>query len=95
MEKEKQIQDFTIQEIIEYFGKEQLLSGLGYDEDMCFETDVDLTEYVIDNSEWIGIPLFEKFEYMNDQRIYERTVELLESCKIPHNEWDKFLREYE
>ena len=89
-----QISDFNIKEVIEYFGKEELLFELELSEEFCFGTDSELTEYVLDN-DWLDIPLFEKFEYMNDQNIYERTIKLLESCKIPHNEWDKFLREYE
>lgn len=89
------LDSYTIKEIIKHFGKDEILSEMGYDAEFCFDSDADILEYVYDNSEWLGVDLKPEFMYMNDNEIYNRVVELIEDIKIPYNEWDKFLKGYE
>ena len=84
-----------ISDVLENFTATDLLNALGFDEDLCFTSDKELGDYVIENADYIGIPLKPEFKYQQDQNVYERVVELLERDKLTYSDWDDFLKKYE
>ena len=87
--------DIGIEDVIDHFGEDDLLEEMGYSSDLCFKTDLDLSEEVHENSEAYGIDLQPYFKYNNDKDIYDRVLSLLENDKITYQEWDNFLKKYE
>ena len=49
------MEEYSIEEFVDHFGESKILNQLGYDEELCFENDSDLVDYVIDNSGYLGI----------------------------------------
>ena len=84
-----------IEYAVDYYTKDKLLKQMGYIEDLCFETDVDLKEAVEENPEAYGIELKTEIESMNDQDIYDRFTTLLYTNKLTHQQWDEMLSKYE
>lgn len=89
------LEEIEIENLIEYHGKDKLLEGLGYAEDMCFKTDIELKEAVEENPEVYDIELKTKLDSMNDQDIYDRFTTLLYTNKLTYQEWDEILNKYE
>lgn len=87
--------EIELDEIIEYHEKEIILGKLGYSEDLCFKSDIDLKEAVEFDPGQYDIELKERFDTMNDQDIYDRFVELLSKNKLTYSDWDEFLKKYE
>ena len=92
---EEILDDIGIEDVIDHFGEDDLLEEMGYSSDLCFKTDLDLSEEIYENSEAYGIDLQPYFKYNNDKDVYERVLSLLENDKISYQEWDKFLKKYE
>lgn len=88
------LDEIGISSVVSHFGESELLEEMVYDEDLCFETEVDLVDYVHCNdlSEY---GLEKKFESMNDQEIFDRVQDLIGKYKVPYEIWDKFLKQYE
>lgn len=84
-----------IEHAVDYYTKDKLLQKMGYAEDLCFETDVDLKEAVEDNPEAYNIELKTKLDSMNDQDIYDRFTTLLYTNKLNYQQWDEILNKYE
>ena len=82
-------------DVLEKYTSTELLNALGFDEDLCFYSDKELSEYAVENADYIGIPLEPEFKYQQDQNVYERVVELLERDKLTYSDWDDFLKTYE
>lgn len=89
------LKEIDIDDIIKHHTKDTLLHKMGYDEDLCFETDVDLKEAVEENPEAYNIELKTKLDSMNDQDIYDRFTTLLYTNKLTHQQWDEMLSKYE
>lgn len=85
---------FTKSDVINHFGESELLQEMGYSEEYCFETNLDLKEYVIENSSDLEIELAPYFNYMVDKDRYDRFVKLLEKDKFGF-ELDEFLDKYD
>lgn len=88
------LDDFSIKEVIDYFGVDALLYEMGYDEELCFQTDQDLINYVIENASYIGVPLEPHFKYHIDKERYDTFVDLLERDKFGF-ELEEFLSKYD
>lgn len=89
------MEEFSIEEFVDHFGESKILHELGYDEELCFENDSDVVDYIIDNSQYLGIKFEPEYRYHNDQDVYNRVVELLNKDKLSISEWDEFLQKYE
>ena len=49
------MEEYSIEEFTDHFGESKILNQLWYDEELCFENDSDLVDYVIDNSGYLGM----------------------------------------
>lgn len=90
------ISDFTIEEVIEHFGEGELMQAMGFDEDLCFVSDKDLTDYVLENAFWLNIPLTEDLEFnILEQDLYDRFVDIILKNKVSYDILDNVLKNYE
>ena len=89
------LDEVSLKEVVEHFQVNDLLNILGFDEDLCFYSDKEVADYVIENADYIEIPLKPEFRYQSDQEVYDRVVELLEKDKLTYSDWDDFLKKYE
>lgn len=83
--------ELTFAEVLEHFTPYDLLEEMGYVEEICFQDFSDLKDYVLDNSDYMGIELKEDYEFnILEESLFDRFIEILN--KVSPDKIDKIFK---
>ena len=79
-------EELRLEDVLNNFHANIILSTMGYDEDLCFASETELEVY-LNNTK--------RYRYMNEQDVYDRVRNLIDKNKLTYSQWDEFLKQHE